>query len=173
MVTPEPKVPTMKHTFVVVIVVAAPHCYARTGGGVRDSSKGESNAGVDLRGGALGEAFSQPMTWAVISGLVIGKIIGIGGVTYLLRRLRWGTLPADMHHREIVGVAALGGIGFTVSLFITDLAFTDAALIGQAKVGILAASTIAAVAGTVLLLSAPAGTAATPLSPTNDDRPGS
>jgi Na+:H+ antiporter, NhaA family len=131
-----------------------------------------ANAGVDLRGGALGEAFGQPVTWAVISGLVIGKIIGIGGVTYLLRRLRWGTLPADMHHREIAGVAALGGIGFTVSLFITDLAFTDAALIGQAKVGILAASTIAAVAGTVLLLSAPAGTAATPLSPTNDDRPG-
>jgi Na+:H+ antiporter, NhaA family len=130
-----------------------------------------ANAGVDLRGGALGEAFSQPVTWAVISGLVIGKIIGIGGVTYLLRRLRWGTLPADMHHREIAGVAALGGIGFTVSLFITDLAFTDAALIGQAKVGILAASTIAAMAGTVLLLAAPAGTAATPLSPTNDDRP--
>jgi Na+:H+ antiporter, NhaA family len=86
-----------------------------------------------------------------------------------LRRLRWGTLPADMHHCEIAGVAALGGIGFTVSLFITDLALTDAALIGQAKVGILAASTIAAVAETVLLLSAPAGTAATPLSPTNDD----
>jgi Na+:H+ antiporter, NhaA family len=123
-----------------------------------------ANAGVDLRGGALGDAFGQPVTWAVISGLVIGKIIGIGGVTYLLRRLRWGTLPADMHHREIAGVAALGGIGFTVSLFITDLAFTDAALIGQAKVGILAASTIAAVAGTVLLLTAPAGTGATAVS---------
>lgn len=132
-----------------------------------------ANAGVDLRGGALGDAFGQPLTWAVISGLVLGKIIGIGGVTYVLRRLRWGTLPADMHHREIAGVAALGGIGFTVSLFITDLAFTNDALIGQAKVGILAASVIAAVAGAVLLLTAPAGTGATSTSPANEDRPGS
>jgi NhaA family Na+:H+ antiporter len=128
-----------------------------------------ANAGVNLRGGALGDAFAQPLTWAVIAGLGLGKIVGIGGVTYLVRRLRWGDLPADMHHREILGTAALGGIGFTVSLFITDLAFTDGALIGQAKVGILTASAGAALAGVVLLLTAPAGTGATP---TTEDRPG-
>jgi Na+/H+ antiporter NhaA len=44
----------------------------------------------------------------VITGLVVGKIVGIGGMTYLARRLGWGTLPADMHHREILGTAALG-----------------------------------------------------------------
>ncbi|WP_244283251.1 Na+/H+ antiporter NhaA [Streptomyces flavidovirens] len=132
-----------------------------------------ANAGGDLRGGALGDAFGQPVTWAIITGLVLGKIVGIGGVTCLVRRLGWGALPADMHHREILGVAALGGIGFTVSLFITDLAFTDAALIAQAKVGILAASTAAALAGAVLLLTAPAGTGATTTSPPpNQDRTG-
>jgi NhaA family Na+:H+ antiporter len=130
-----------------------------------------ANAGVDLRGGALSDAFGQPVTWAIITGLFLGKIVGIGGVAYLVSRLGWGTLPADMHRREILGAAALGGIGFTVSLFITDLAFTDAALISQAKVGILTASTAAALAGAVLLLTAPAGTAAT-LSPPNEDRPG-
>ncbi|MEW2633881.1 Na+/H+ antiporter NhaA [Streptomyces sp. NPDC048389] len=133
-----------------------------------------ANAGVDLRGGALGDAFGRPVTWAVITGLVLGKIVGIGGVTYLVRRLGWGALPGDMHHREILGAAALGGIGFTVSLFITDLAFTDTALIGQAKVGILTASTAAALAGAVLLLTAPAGTvAAGGTSPPNEERPGS
>jgi Na+:H+ antiporter, NhaA family len=119
-----------------------------------------ANAGVDVRGGVLGEAFGQQLTWAVIAGLVLGKIVGIAGVTHLVRWRRWGALPADMHPREIVGVAALGGIGFTVSLFITDLAFNDAGLVGQAKVGILTASIAAALIGTALLLMAPAGTAA-------------
>ncbi|WP_254792781.1 Na+/H+ antiporter NhaA [Streptomyces sp. CC77] len=120
-----------------------------------------ANAGVDLRGGALGDALGQSVTWAVVTGLVLGKIVGIGGVAHAVRRLGWGSLPADMHRREILGAAALGGIGFTVSLFITDLAFTDAALIGQAKVGILAASVVSAVLGVVLLLTAPTGTSDT------------
>jgi NhaA family Na+:H+ antiporter len=128
-----------------------------------------ANAGVDLRGGALGDAFDQPLTWAVMVGLVLGKLIGIGGVTFLVRRLGWGALPGDMHHREILGAAALGGIGFTVALFITDLAFTADPLIGQAKVGILTASLVAAVVGAVLLLTAPAGTGAASRSPANDN----
>jgi NhaA family Na+:H+ antiporter len=119
-----------------------------------------ANAGVDVRGGALGEAFGERLTWAVLLGLVLGKIAGIAGTTYLVRWRRWGTLPADMHAREILGVAALGGIGFTVSLFITDLAFDDEALIGAAKVGILTASAAAALIGAALLLTAPAGTGA-------------
>ncbi len=124
-----------------------------------------ANAGVDLRGGALGDAFGQSVTWAVAVGLVAGKIVGIGGVAHPVRRLGWGTLPGDMHRREILGAAALGGIGFTVSLFITDLAFTDAALIGQAKVGILAASAVSAVLGAVLLLTAPTGATGAALPP--------
>jgi Na+:H+ antiporter, NhaA family len=78
-------------------------------------------------------------------------------VTYLVRWRRWGALPADMHPREIIGVAALGGIGFTVSLFSTDLAFDIAGLIGQAKVGILTASAAAALIGAALLARTRAG----------------
>jgi NhaA family Na+:H+ antiporter len=129
-----------------------------------------ANAGIDLRGGALGEAFGTRLTWAVITGLILGKIIGIGGMAYLVRRLGWGALPADMHHREILGTAALGGIGFTVSLFITDLAFTADTLIGQAKVGILTASAVAALLGSILLLTAPAGTGAITGTSMNDAR---
>jgi Na+:H+ antiporter, NhaA family len=128
-----------------------------------------ANAGLDLRGGVLGDAFGQPLTWAVIAGLIVGKFIGIAGVTVLIRRLGWGSLPGDMHHREILGVAALGGVGFTVSLFITDLAFTSAALIGQAKVGILTASVVAAILGAALLLGAPAGTGSSRSSPPGSD----
>lgn len=117
-----------------------------------------ANTGIDVRGGAFGQAFGQPVTWAVITGLVLGKIVGIAGVTYLASWRRWGALPGDMHRREVIGVAALGGIGFTVSLFVTDLAFTDEALISQAKIGILVASGTAALAGVVLLRTAAAGT---------------
>jgi NhaA family Na+:H+ antiporter len=115
-----------------------------------------ANAGIDLRGGVLQDAFGQPLTWGVVAGLVLGKIVGIAGVSYLLRALGWGALPADMHHREVLGVAALGGIGFTVSLFIADLAFTDTTLIAQAKVGILTASALAALIGALLFRAAPA-----------------
>ncbi|MBV9920124.1 MAG: Na+/H+ antiporter NhaA [Pseudonocardia sp.] len=114
-----------------------------------------ANAGVDVRGGMLGAAYGQRLTWAVIAGLVLGKIVGISGATQLGRWRRWGVLPSDMRPREIIGLAALGGIGFTVSLFITDLAFTDPALISQAKVGILTASAAAALIGAGLLLTVP------------------
>jgi NhaA family Na+:H+ antiporter len=74
-----------------------------------------------------------------------------------------------MRRREILGAAVLGGIGFTVSLFITDLAFTHTTLISQA--GVLIAFTAAGLAGAVLPLTTPAGTADT-ISPPNEDRPG-
>jgi NhaA family Na+:H+ antiporter len=105
----------------------------------------------------------------VIAGLVLGKITASeGSPTW---RAACGGAPCQRtRQREIAGVAALGGVGFTVSLFITDLAFTDAALISQAKVGILTASAVAALAGAVLLLTAPAGTGATRRRRANEDR---
>ena len=112
-----------------------------------------ANAGVDLRGGALGEAVGSPVSWAVVLGLLVGKAVGIGGVTWLALRLGVGVLPPGMPLRLVWGVAALAGIGFTVSLFITDLAYTDPALVTQAKVGIFAASAVAAVLGSGLLLA--------------------
>ena len=85
-----------------------------------------ANAGVDLRGGVLGDAAGSSVAWAVVIGLLVGKIAGIGGVTWLALRMGIGTLPQGMPPRLIWGVATLAGIGFTVSLFITDLAYSDA-----------------------------------------------
>jgi Na+:H+ antiporter, NhaA family len=92
----------------------------------------------------------------VVIGLVVGKLLGIAGVTVLVARSRLGRLPEGVGFREVPGVAALGGIGFTVSLFITDLAFKDVALQAQAKIGILAGSTVAALVGAALLVKRPA-----------------
>ncbi|WP_329792151.1 Na+/H+ antiporter NhaA [Lentzea sp. DG1S-22] len=112
-----------------------------------------ANAGIDLRGGVLGEAAGSSVAWAVVIGLLAGKIAGIGGATWLALRTGIGTLPRGMPPRLIWGVAALAGIGFTVSLFITDLAYSDAGLVIQAKVGVFTASVVAAVLGSGLLLA--------------------
>ncbi|SDD89369.1 Na+/H+ antiporter NhaA [Actinokineospora iranica] len=111
-----------------------------------------ANAGVDLRGGALGDAVGSQVAWGVLVGLLVGKVVGIGGVTWLALRLRIGTLPTGMPMRLVWGVAALAGIGFTVSLFIADLAYTDPVLSTHAKVGIFAASAVAAALGSGLLI---------------------
>jgi NhaA family Na+:H+ antiporter len=91
-------------------------------------------------------------------GLVVGKVVGISGVTFLALRFRLGTLPGDMGRREVLGVSALGGIGFTVALFVSDLAFGDSPLGDDAKVGIFIASVVAGVLGALLvrLLGRPA-----------------
>jgi len=117
-----------------------------------------ANAGVDLRGGILGDALGEPLTWAVALGLVVGKTLGIGGAATIARRLRVGELPGGMPPAQLWPVAALGGIGFTVALFIADLAFTDPALIIQAKVGIFVGSIAAAILGFALLTLLSRGT---------------
>ncbi|MDQ3305487.1 MAG: Na+/H+ antiporter NhaA [Actinomycetota bacterium] len=110
-----------------------------------------ANAGVVLSG----DAFSAPATGAVaggvILGLVVGKVVGISAFSWLAVRLGWGTLPAGVAWGQLVGVATVAGIGFTVSLFIAGLAFDDPALVAAAKVGILAASALAALAGSLIL----------------------
>jgi NhaA family Na+:H+ antiporter len=111
-----------------------------------------ANAGVSLGGGSLGEAAGSRLTWAVVVGLVVGKLVGITGATAAMARSPLGRLPSGVGLRHVVGAAALGGIGFTVSLFITGLAFSDQALQAQAKIGILAGSLMAALLGALVLL---------------------
>lgn len=121
-----------------------------------------ANAGVSLGDGALGTALSSRLTWAVALALVIGKMLGITGVTWAGRRARAGRLPSGVGMSHVVGGSALGGIGFTVSLFITGLAFTSPPLQAQAKIGILAGSLLAALVGVTILLrqETPSGTEA-------------
>jgi Na+/H+ antiporter NhaA len=113
-----------------------------------------ANAGVPLSAAAFSDAATSPVTIGVVVGLVIGKLVGVTVASLVAVRLGAGRLPEGMTTRHLVGVGAVAGIGFTVSLFIADLAFDDAVTINLAKIGILAAS-VAAGALAYLVLSPP------------------
>jgi NhaA family Na+:H+ antiporter len=110
-----------------------------------------ANAGVVLSASALSDAATSRVTYGVVVGLVVGKLVGISLFGWLAVRLRVGALPEGVGWPGIVGVAAVGGIGFTVSIFVTGLAFTDADLQDQAKIGILAATVLASALGAAVL----------------------
>jgi len=111
-----------------------------------------ANAGLVLNSETLGDAATSRVALAIATGLVIGKLLGITGAALAGVRLGVGSLPEGVQPRQVWGVAALGGIGFTVSLFIAQLAYDDAALIETAKVGIFAGSIMSALLGIALLL---------------------
>jgi NhaA family Na+:H+ antiporter len=112
---------------------------------------GLANAGVPLDGESLEAAAGSPVTIGVIVALVLGNAVGITTMSYLALRSGWGLLPGRVRYSHLLGGAALAGIGFTISLFIAELAFDDEHLVDQAKIGILAGSLIAAMLGTLLL----------------------
>jgi NhaA family Na+:H+ antiporter len=112
-----------------------------------------ANVGVDLRGGALEAAVNGRLALAIAVALVVGKALGIAGAALAAQRLGAGVLPEGVGSRHLWGVAALGGIGFTVSLFIADLAYDPDTLTQQAKVGIFAGSLTSAVLGVLVLRS--------------------
>ena len=111
-----------------------------------------ANAGIHIPASTLDDAFSDPVTWGVILGLVVGKTIGITTFTLAAVALRVGRLPSGVTTRYVIGAGALGGIGFTVSLFVTELAFGEAAVGNSARLGVLVASLIAAAIGTAILI---------------------
>lgn len=114
-----------------------------------------ANAGVDLRAVNLAEVLLHQVAVGVTLGLLVGKAIGISLFTWLAVRFGWGKLPRNTDWVHIIGLATLAGIGFTVSLFITNLAFTDQQLADVAKVGIFAGSLLSGVIGSALLRSRP------------------
>jgi NhaA family Na+:H+ antiporter len=109
-----------------------------------------ANAGVSLRGD-VGATVRQPVALGIILGLVVGKQIGITAFSWLAVKAGLAVLPTGLAWRHIYGVAWLGGIGFTMSLFIAELAFGQGALLMTAKIGILVASAIAGSVGWLLL----------------------
>ena len=111
-----------------------------------------ANAGIVLQRDALTGATSVFV--GVGLGLIVGKCVGVTGFAWLTIRLGVAQLPRGVVWGQFVGAAVLAGIGFTVSLFITELAFTDDDLVAAAKLGILVASILAAVIGALVLVSA-------------------
>jgi NhaA family Na+:H+ antiporter len=115
-----------------------------------------ANAGVVIGAAAIERAGASAVTWGIAVGLVIGKTVGITAFTLVALRLGVGRLPAGMRARQIVGVAAVAGIGFTVSLFVADLSFTGV-LLDDAKIGILGASIVAGILGAIVLRATRSG----------------
>lgn len=115
-----------------------------------------ANAGIEIGGSYLSEGDGKKVAAAVAIALIAGKFIGIAGATIAALRLKIGRLPDGVDLRGVLGAAALGGIGFTVSLFIAPLAYDNESLVESAKLGVLAGSVISAIAGVAIL--APGGT---------------
>jgi len=115
-----------------------------------------ANSGVRFSGMDLGAAVTHPVTLGTALGLLVGKLVGISAFTWLAVRLGWGRLPREVGWRHVAGVAAVAGIGFTVALFISGLAFSDPHLADQAKLGIYAGSILAGGLGYLVLRTASA-----------------
>jgi Na+/H+ antiporter len=110
-----------------------------------------ANAGVSLSGD-LGQIMIQPITLGVALGLMLGKPIGVTLTSWLGVRIGLASLPEKVSWKHIHGAGWLAGIGFTMSLFMTGLAFTDDVRLTAAKLGILVASLCAGIVGSVILV---------------------
>jgi len=109
------------------------------------------NAGVRLVGVDVGALLGSPVSLGIMFGLVVGKPVGIFAMTWLAVRLRVADLPEGVNWAHILGAGVLGGIGFTMSLFVANLAFAGGDQTAAAKVAILVASVVAGSAGYALL----------------------
>ena len=110
-----------------------------------------ANAGVVLSGESFVDGLRSPVTLGIVAGLVLGKLAGVSSFAWLAVRGGVCTLPRGATWTTMVGIGGVAGIGFTVSLFITNLSFTSHDITDQAKLGIIAASLIAAVVGSAIL----------------------
>jgi NhaA family Na+:H+ antiporter len=109
-----------------------------------------ANAGISVKGISFSEAIT-PVSLGVFFGLLIGKFLGVVGASWFTLKMGWAQLPSDMSFKNLYGVGMLAGIGFTMSLFITNLAFRSPDVILEAKVGVLSASILAGAVGFLLL----------------------
>jgi len=107
-----------------------------------------ANAGVPIAWSELGNTVLHPVSLGVIAGLFLGKLIGISGFVWIALKLKIGTLPPSLNMKHIIGASLLGGIGFTMSIFIAELGFAHSPEdLLMAKTGILFASLLAGITG--------------------------
>ena len=111
-----------------------------------------ANTGIVLSRGSVSDALGSTLAWGVVLGLVVGKPIGITAATLGGRALKLGRLPAGLELRHVIGGGMVAGIGFTVSLFVTDLSFGAGPTGDVAKLAILVASVVAAGLGSAVLV---------------------
>lgn len=125
-----------------------------------------ANVGVELSGDTLADAAGSRLTWGIIAGLVLGKLIGIAGAGFVVQRLLPSSRVPGLDLPRIAGIGALSGMGFTISLLVVGLALEQPAAQDEARVGVLLASLVALVAAWIIFrigdrvkpLPTPAGT---------------
>ena len=110
-----------------------------------------ANAGVEFSSGGVSQLLRSHVAWGVFFGLVLGKPLGIAVFSWVAVKLGFAILPHHVNWRMVSAVGLLAGIGFTVSIFISSLAFDDASLLVQAKTAVLGASVIAGAVGYMAL----------------------
>ena len=111
-----------------------------------------ANAGVSFAGMTT-DAITSPVTIGIVAGLVLGKQVGVFGATWLVVKSGIARLPHGANWAHVYGLSALAGIGFTMSLFIGGLSYTDAGLMNEVRLGVLVASAISAVIGYTVLMA--------------------
>lgn len=111
-----------------------------------------ANAGIPIELASLGQVLLHPVTFGVMAGLIGGKLLGIFFFSWLVIKMGWSRLPQGVTMPQIACVSLLAGIGFTMSIFIADLAFDNAEYLLNAKIGILTASLFAGIVGYIALL---------------------
>jgi len=111
-----------------------------------------ANAAIPLDLKSISSAMTDPIALGIVFGLVLGKLVGVAGFVWILQKMGIGTLPAGVNIKHVVGAGFVAGIGFTMSIFISELAFKwDGEVVVVAKMGILFASLIAGICGLVWL----------------------
>ncbi len=134
-----------------------------------------ANAGVRLDAEALAASWRSPLLWAVVAGLVLGKLVGITGTAWAVQRTGLGRLAPGLTLGRVAGGAALSGIGFTISLLIVDIALPDEAAATAARLGVLLATVLSVALGWAVLrladrLAPPAPVGKTLLRPFDPER---
>ena len=117
-----------------------------------------ANAGIVFTADSLSDALASSVTMGIAAGLLLGKALGIFGLTWLAVRMGIGQLPSGVGWRHVLGVGFLGGIGFTVAIFVSAIAFDDHTIVDQAKMGVFGSSLLAGAAGYLFLRFAGART---------------